>query len=100
MVTEFDGERVRSVRQFCRLVKETPPGQEVSAIVSRNGQRSTLTVTPRSTSTYSFLSGENRRALEALQDRMYVLPTMAVTEPSGFPLPTRLTMSPIWPPVA
>jgi serine protease Do len=77
VVTEFDGERVRSARQFSRLVSETPPGRQVSAIVSRNGQRSTLTVTPRESSTYSFLNSENRRALETLQDRLRVLPTPA-----------------------
>jgi serine protease Do len=85
VVTEFDGERVRSVRQFTRLVSETPQGQEVSAIVSRNGQRSTLTVTPRDSSTYSFLTGENRRAFEALQDRVYVLPTPAPPRPPSAP---------------
>jgi S1-C subfamily serine protease len=77
VVTEFDGERVRSARQFTRLVSETPPGRQVTAVVTRNGQRSTLNVTPRSTSTYSFMDSENRRALETLQDRLRVLPTPA-----------------------
>ena len=47
IVVEFDGERVRSVRQFTRLVQETPPGRRVPAAVSRSGQRVTLTVEPR-----------------------------------------------------
>lgn len=75
IVIEFDGERVRSTRQFSRLVSETPPGRQVTAIVSRNGQRSTLTVTPRDSSAYSFLDSENRRALETLEGRLRVLPT-------------------------
>ena len=46
VVVEFDGERVRSTRQFTRLVQETPAGREVQAIVMRDGQRTTLSVQP------------------------------------------------------
>src|SRR5688500_9370971 len=56
IVVEFDGERVRSVRQFSRLVSETPPGRTVSAAVLRDGQRTTLNLTPR--------EGGNFRLLE------------------------------------
>lgn len=45
-IVEFDGERVRSVRQFTRLVQETPVGRKVNVVVLRGGQRTTLTVTP------------------------------------------------------
>jgi len=45
-ITEFDGERVRSVRQFTRLVQETNPGRAVPVTLSRGGQRVTVTVTP------------------------------------------------------
>jgi serine protease Do len=45
-IVEFDGERVRSVRQFSRLVKETPDGRTVKATVVRNGARQTMDVTP------------------------------------------------------
>ena len=34
-VTEFDGERVRSVRQFLRLVQESTPGRNVAVVLSR-----------------------------------------------------------------
>jgi serine protease Do len=47
IVVEFDGERVRSVQQFTRLVRETPAGRPVGAVVMRDGQKSTLTVQPR-----------------------------------------------------
>jgi serine protease Do len=47
VIVEFDGERVRSVRQFTRLVQETPPGRRVSAALTRDGQRTTVTVEPR-----------------------------------------------------
>lgn len=45
-IVEFDGERVRSVRQFTRLVQETPVGRQVNVVVLRGAQRSTLTVAP------------------------------------------------------
>jgi serine protease Do len=47
IVVEFDGERVRSSRQFTRLVQETPPGRSVPTVVQRDGQRVTLNVQPR-----------------------------------------------------
>jgi serine protease Do len=46
VVTDFDGERVRSVRHFLRLVQETTPGRSVPVVLSRAGQRVTVTVTP------------------------------------------------------
>lgn len=50
VVVEFDGERVRSVRQFTRLVSETPAGRQVGAAVMRDGQRVSLNVTTRAAS--------------------------------------------------
>jgi serine protease Do len=47
IVVEFDGERVRSVRQFTRLVQETPAGRNAQAAVVRDGQKLTITVEPR-----------------------------------------------------
>ena len=49
-ITEFDGERVRSVLQFSRLVQETPAGRSVAVALSRGGQRTTVNVTPESRS--------------------------------------------------
>ena len=46
VVVEFDGERVRSARQFQRIVEETRPNHEVKAVVLRSGDRRTLSVTP------------------------------------------------------
>src|SRR5215510_6416279 len=46
VIVEFDGERVRSVREFSRLVQETPDGRKVTAAVVRGGQRTTVSVTP------------------------------------------------------
>ena len=48
IVVEFDGERIRSARQFSRLVEETVGGRTVKLGVVRNGQRQTVDVTPES----------------------------------------------------
>ena len=46
VIVEFDGERVRSARQFGRIVQETPPGRTVKATVMRDGQKKELQITP------------------------------------------------------
>ena len=56
MIVEFDGEHVRSVRQFSRLVQETPDGRKVQAVVMRGGQRTTVSVTPERGD--GFMSGD------------------------------------------
>jgi serine protease Do len=45
IVVEFDGERVRSARQFSRLVQETAPGRTVKATLVRDGRRSEVEIT-------------------------------------------------------
>jgi len=47
VVMEFDGERVRSVPQFTRLVRETPAGRKVAAALWRDGQKISVTIQPR-----------------------------------------------------
>jgi serine protease Do len=46
VLVEFDGERVRSARQFSRLVQETTPGRTVKATIVRDGTRSDVQITP------------------------------------------------------
>lgn len=46
VIMEFDGERVRSASQLRRLIQETPEGRTVGLVVTRDGERVTLTVTP------------------------------------------------------
>jgi len=46
VVVEFDGERVRSARQFTRLVQETPEGRSVKIALLRNGKRQVVDATP------------------------------------------------------
>lgn len=74
-ITEFDGEKVRSVRQFSRLVQETPPGRSVPVALSRGGQRSTVTVTVER---QTFGDDFAMRLLEAPMAR----PTLPPTPPS------------------
>jgi len=61
VVVEFDGERVRSVRQFTRLVHETPAGRKIQTALVRDGQRVTVTVEPRESSGFSFAGGDEMR---------------------------------------
>lgn len=46
VVVEYDGERVRSARQFTRLVQETPEGRAVPMAILRDGTRQSLTAAP------------------------------------------------------
>lgn len=64
VVVEFDGERVRSVRQFTRLVQETPAGRKTQAAVMRSGQRVNVTIEARDGNGFMFADGK----LSALQD--------------------------------
>jgi len=49
VITEFDGEKVRSAAQLSRLVNETPPGRTVKLAAMREGRRVDLQVTPEDT---------------------------------------------------
>jgi len=70
IVVEFDGERVRGVRHFMRLVRETPPGRGVKGTIVRAGMRRELEITPD--------AGDRRvRALpdlSQLEERLRALP--------------------------
>lgn len=46
VVVEYDGERVRSARQFTRLVQETPEGRSVTIALMRDGKKQTVNATP------------------------------------------------------
>ena len=60
IVVEFDGERVRSARQFTRLVQETPVERQVQTVVMRDGQRMTLSVQLQSTDDFSYFRDFSR----------------------------------------
>ena len=46
IVVHYDGERVRSARQFTRLVQETPDGRTVAIGLMRDGKKQTVNATP------------------------------------------------------
>src|SRR5688572_22577464 len=46
IILDFDGERIRSVRQFTRLVQESAPRRSVPVVVVRGTGRQTLQVVP------------------------------------------------------
>lgn len=58
VIVEFDGERVRSTRQFTRLVQETPSGRKVQAAVLREGQRVPLSIEPQAFGKGQYFDGE------------------------------------------
>jgi len=74
VIVEFDGERVRSARQFSRLVQETTPGRTVTAAIMRDAKRSTVQVTPnderRDDLMISGDFGDSMRDLWRLRDGM------------------------------
>jgi membrane-associated protease RseP (regulator of RpoE activity) len=50
IIVDFDDERIRSVRQFTRLVQETAPRRVAAVVVIRGTERQTLQVVPESSS--------------------------------------------------
>jgi serine protease Do len=64
IVVDFDGEHVRSASHFTRLVQESVPNRQVSAVVVRGTSRQTLTVVPQAGGGFNILSNDARRRLE------------------------------------
>ena len=62
VIVEYDGERIRSTRQFTRLVQESPLGRSVPIVVVRDGQRLSLSVERRDDSSgyFDFAKGPKR----------------------------------------
>jgi serine protease Do len=68
-IVEFDGERIRSVRQLTRLVQETPAGRSVKIAVVRDGKRVDLSVA-RETSAAGFMTGQFRADMDKLRQEL------------------------------
>jgi serine protease Do len=96
VITEFDGERVRSVRQFTRLVQETPAGRKAQVAVMRAGQRVSVTVEPREGSGFSFFRDFDDGAFEDLgRNFAFAVPPApparpALPSPPATPVPPSL----------
>ena len=98
VVVEFDGERVRSVRQFARLVSETPEGRTVQAAVMRDGARVSMSVTPEGDRAFRFFNGESWTALDNTMRRFETVPTPRPPAlPSRPALPTTPRAAPLPP---
>jgi serine protease Do len=80
VVVEFDGERVRSVRQFSRLVGETPVGRTVAAVVQREGQRVNVSVAPRESDMARLLQGDAWQRADEVRNFAYTVPKLARPE--------------------
>lgn len=64
IVVDFDGEHVRSASHFTRLVQESVPNRQVSAVVVRGTSKQTLTVVPQAGGGFNVLSNDMRRRLQ------------------------------------
>ena len=64
IIIEFDGERVRGVRHFSRLVLETPAGRTVRSEILRDGTRQRLELTPEMSEPAAALLPHIRRGIE------------------------------------
>lgn len=66
IIVEYDGEKVRSARQFTRLVQETPEGRSVAIGILRDGKKQTLNATPEAgRMTFNFGDDVERAMREA-----------------------------------
>jgi serine protease Do len=77
VISEFDGEKVRSARQLTRLVQETPAGRSVKMAVVRDGKRVELTVAPEAGGGAVWneqLRGDMGRLTQDLQNNLRSLP--------------------------
>lgn len=96
LVVEFDGERVRSVRQFTRIVQETPAGRKVQASLVRDGQKVNVVVEPRESSGFNLLGNfDGMRMLRDFGDALPVAPAPpAPPAAPGVPTPPAAPMYP------
>lgn len=96
IVVDVDGERVRSARQFSRLIQESPEGRKVALGVTRDGKRQTIDVTPESRGSGFAFNGdligrEIERSMRDLEPRLREMePRLREMEPRLRELEPRL----------
>jgi S1-C subfamily serine protease len=76
IVVEYDGERVRSARQFTRLVQETPEGRTVAMAIVRGGQRQTVKVTPEGRAAGRSFDVDGERLQRDIERGMRAMPDL------------------------
>ncbi len=79
VILEFAGEKVRSAAQLRRLVRETPPGRNVTLVVSRAGQTRTVAL--------KLEKGEGHFAFASTIQAPGPMPAMPVVPQFEFGLP-------------
>jgi serine protease Do len=91
VVVEFDGERVRSVRQFTRLVQETPAGRKIQTSVMRDGQKVNLSVEPREGGSFSYFGDGDKLSVlrDFAGDFPFAVPAPAKPAPPATPMPPK-----------
>jgi serine protease Do len=89
IVVEFDGERVRGVRHFTRLVQETPAGRKVQTAVMRDGQKLNLTIEPREGGGFSYFGDGGKLLQDLAVDRAFGIPKPAAPAPPAAPMPPK-----------
>ena len=94
VVVEFDGERVRSVRQFSRLVSETPSGRQVTAALTRDGRRMAVNISPEDSSAGRMFSDDAWRAIDEARSIARVAPRPAPPRPPSAPRPPEFNFEP------
>lgn len=87
VVVEFDGEAVRSARQFTRLISETPAGRKVPAAVLRDGQRITVSVEPRASDGFRVFGLPNVRVFDDIAGDFHWPVPPAPPAPPSAPAP-------------
>ena len=96
IILEFDGERVRGVRHFTRLVQETPAGRKVQTSVMRDGQKVNLTIEPREGGGFSYFDGDRLGVLQEFA-RGFDMPAPAKPAPPAVPAPPKPPAVPVFP---
>lgn len=95
VIVEYDGERVRSARQFTRLVRETAEGRQVPLAVLRNGQRQTMSAAPESRGMAWDFEIDSDRIHREVERGLDGLRTFRLPPPGDFPFdahPGTMTM--------
>ena len=81
IVLDFAGERVIGIRQFTRVVRESPPQRQVDAVVVRGTSRQTLQVVPEFTGRFAEVLPRQ------LEPRLRTLPRLPQPREFNFSVP-------------